>query len=74
MFVRATKLPRWIPFTIVKGGPQANTLVKAMGGNVSVGFYSQTLINNIGEVCFQPQPYARAFRTDNGDIMECVER
>lgn len=53
IFVRAAKLPRWIPFTIVKGGAQANLLVKAMNGNFGKEFYSKTLINNIAQV--QPQ-------------------
>ena len=52
VFVRATKLPRWIPFTIVKGGPQANLLVKAMDGNFGKKFYQTTLINNIASVRF----------------------
>jgi hypothetical protein len=50
VFVRATKLPRWIPFTIVKGGTQANMLVKAMDGNFGKEFFSTTLINNIATV------------------------
>lgn len=50
IFVRAMKLPRWIPFTIVKGGAQANLLVKAMNGNFGKEFYSKTLINNIAQV------------------------
>jgi hypothetical protein len=50
VFVRAKKLPRWIPFTIVKGGTQANLLVKAMNGNFGKEFYSNTLINNIAQV------------------------
>jgi len=50
VFVRAKKLPRWIPFTIVKGGAQANVLVKAMKGNFGKEFYSKTLINQIGQV------------------------
>lgn len=52
VFVRATKLPRWIPFTIVKGGAQANLLVKAMDGNFGKQFYKTTLINNIAQVRF----------------------
>lgn len=52
IFVRAAKLPRWIPFTIVKGGTQANLLVKAMNGNFGKEFYSKTLINNIAKVIF----------------------
>ena len=50
VFVRATKLPRWIPFTIVKGGTQANLLVKGMDGNFGKEFYKTTLINNIATV------------------------
>jgi hypothetical protein len=50
IFARATKLPRWIPFTITKGGTQANLLVKAMNGNFGKEFYSKTLINNIAQV------------------------
>lgn len=54
VFVRATKLPRWIPFTIVKGGNQANLLVKAMDGNFGKEFYKTTLVNNIASVRFSP--------------------
>ena len=50
VFVRATQLPRWIPFTIVKGGAQANILVKAMQGNFAKEFYSKILLNQIGKV------------------------
>eukprot|EP00892_Ulva_mutabilis_P006736 jgi/Ulvmu1/4434/UM002_0159.1 len=53
IFVRATKLPRWIPFTIVKGGAQANLLVKAMNGNFGKEFYSKTLINNIAQAVYK---------------------
>lgn len=53
VFVRAKKLPRWIPFTIVKGGPQANILVKAMNGNFGKEFYSKTLVNNIGQAIYK---------------------
>lgn len=46
-------MPRWIPFTVVKGGTQANVLVKAMEGNFGKQFYSKTLINNIAQAVYK---------------------
>lgn len=59
VFVRAVQMPRWIPFTVVKGGTQANVLVKAMKGNFGTKFYNKTLVNNIAQVCFHWHPPPR---------------
>ena len=30
LFIRATKFPQWYPLSVVKGGAQANVLLRAM--------------------------------------------
>jgi hypothetical protein len=50
IFVRAEEKPTWNPVSIVKGGSQANVLVKTMKGKVGDGFYGKTLKNNLAAV------------------------
>jgi hypothetical protein len=52
IFVRAKVLPRWIPFSVVTGGLQANMLVKAMNGSFGKDFYKKSLVNSLGQVNF----------------------
>ena len=50
IFVRAAEKPKWNPISIVKGGNQANVLVRSMKGKVGNGFFGKTLKNNLASV------------------------
>eukprot|EP00210_Caulerpa_lentillifera_P002224 g2137.t1 len=53
MFVRSKLLPRWIPYTVMKGGWSANALAKAQGTKWGRNLYGETLIKNIGQAFYQ---------------------
>jgi hypothetical protein len=42
---------KWTAFNIIKGGTQANNLVRAMKGKVGDGVLGSTLTRNIANVC-----------------------
>ena len=50
LFIRAKKFPQWYPLSVVKGGAQANVLLKAMQNDFGKLLYGKTLIRNIGSV------------------------
>ena len=50
LFIRATKFPQWYPLSVVKGGAQANVLLRAMQNDLGKLLYGKTLIRNIGSV------------------------
>ena len=50
LFIRAKKFPQWYPLSVVKGGGQANVLLKAMQNDFGKLLYGKTLIRNIGSV------------------------
>lgn len=47
------QVPRWIPYTVMKGGWQANALAKAQGTNIGKNLYGSTLIKNIGQAFYK---------------------
>ena len=57
LFIRATKFPQWYPLSVVKGGAQANVLLRAMQNDLGKLLYGKTLIRNIGSV--SSAPYTR---------------
>ena len=54
LFIRATKFPQWYPLSVVKGGAQANVLLRAMQNDLGKLLYGKTLIRNIGSVSSAP--------------------
>lgn len=55
LFIRARKFPQWYPLSVVKGGAQANVILKAMQNDLGKLLYGKTLVRNIGSVsCRQP--------------------
>lgn len=50
LFIRAKKFPQWYPLSVVKGGAQANVLLKAMQNDLGKLLYGKTLVRNIGSV------------------------
>lgn len=64
LFIRAKKFPQWYPLSVVKGGGQANVLLKAMQNDFGKLLYGKTLIRNIGSVVYQ----------DKGKIESMVKR
>lgn len=54
LFIRATKFPQWYPLSVVKGGAQANVLLRAMQNDLGKLLYGKTLIRNIGSVSYPP--------------------
>ena len=50
LFIRAKKFPQWYPLSVVKGGAQANVLLRAMQNDLGKLLYGKTLIRNIGSV------------------------
>ena len=54
LFIRATKFPQWYPLSVVKGGAQANVLLRAMQNDLGKLLYGKTLIRNIGSVSSSP--------------------
>ncbi|CAK0736230.1 hypothetical protein CVIRNUC_000712 [Coccomyxa viridis] len=52
LFIRATKFPQWYPLSVVKGGAQANVLLRAMQNDLGKLLYGKTLIRNIGSVVY----------------------
>lgn len=53
MFVRSKNVPRWIPYTVMKGGWSANALAKAQGTKWGKNLYGDTLIKNIGQAFYK---------------------
>lgn len=58
LFIRAKKFPQWYPLSVVKGGAQANVLLKAMQNDFGKLLYGKTLIRQIGSVSRLPLPSA----------------
>ena len=56
LFIRAKKFPQWYPLSVVKGGAQANVLLKAMQNDFGKLLYGKTLIRQIGSVSFLSLP------------------
>eukprot|EP00667_Euglena_gracilis_P019921 EG_transcript_21442 len=56
VFVRATVLgERWLPITIMVGGPDADNLVKGSQGSTSPELYHNELLRSIGQVIYNDQ-------------------
>ena len=47
------QFPRWIPYTVMKGGWSANALAKAQGTKWGKNLYGETLIKNIGQAFYK---------------------
>ena len=58
LFIRAKKFPQWYPLSVVKGGAQANVLLKAMQNDFGKLLYGKTLIRNIGSVSWHSPPWS----------------
>ncbi len=58
LFIRAKKFPQWYPLSVVKGGAQANVLLKAMQNDFGKLLYGKTLIRQIGSVSWLSLPSA----------------
>ncbi|KAK9818246.1 hypothetical protein WJX72_009453 [[Myrmecia] bisecta] len=56
LFVRSKKLPQWLPLSIVKGGSQANVLVKSLESEWGKKVFGKTLVRNLAAVVYQDQP------------------
>ena len=54
LFIRAKKFPQWYPLSVVKGGAQANVLLRTMQNDLGKLLYGKTLIRNIGSVSSPP--------------------
>ena len=47
------QVPKWIPYTVMKGGWSANALAKAQGTKLGKNLYGDTLIKNIGQAFYK---------------------
>lgn len=53
IFVRSKKLPRWFPYSIMKGGWSANALAKSQQNEWGRKLYSGQLVKNIGQALYK---------------------
>jgi len=53
LFVRSTKLPQWVPLSVVKGGQAANLLVQQLQSGWGMKLFGNTLVRNIGQVVYK---------------------
>lgn len=73
LFIRAKKFPQWYPLSVVKGGAQANVLLKAMQNDLGKLLYGKTLIRNIGNVSsLQLEHCVMLTLTDSGNVILTV--
>ena len=73
LFIRAKKFPQWYPLSVVKGGAQANVLLKAMQNDLGKLLYGKTLIRNIGNVSsLQLKHCVMLTLTDSGNVILTV--
>ncbi|CAD7695845.1 unnamed protein product [Ostreobium quekettii] len=53
IFVRSKLLPRWYPYSIMKGGWSANALAKSQQNEWGKKLYSDTLVKNVGQALYK---------------------
>ncbi|GMH33245.1 hypothetical protein BSKO_01079 [Bryopsis sp. KO-2023] len=53
LFVRSKKVPKWYPYSIMKGGWAANALVKSQENDWGKKLYSGTLVKNVSEALYK---------------------
>eukprot|EP01026_Neomeris_dumetosa_P076928 TRINITY_DN82843_c0_g1_i1.p1 TRINITY_DN82843_c0_g1~~TRINITY_DN82843_c0_g1_i1.p1 ORF type:complete len:217 (-),score=23.34 TRINITY_DN82843_c0_g1_i1:264-866(-) len=55
IFVKPVKLPTWLPYSLIKGTPAANQLVRSMTTKWGKVLFSNTMIRNIGESVYKEE-------------------
>lgn len=53
LFVRSKQVPKWYPYSIMKGGWAANALVKSQENDWGKKLYSGTLVKNVSEALYK---------------------